>query len=61
MELARFGDDDTRGRRRTFRFALRILMIWAPDGLKTVTDLIGKSSALKLSWVVVEVTMVVAG
>ena len=36
-------------------------MIWAPDGLNTVTDLIGKSSALKLSWVVVEVTMVVAG
>jgi hypothetical protein len=37
-------------------------MIWAPDGLKTVTDLIGKSSALKLNWVVVGgVTMVVAG
>ena len=35
-------------------------MIWAPDGLNTVTDLIGRSSALKLSWVVVVVTMVVA-
>lgn len=37
-------------------------MIWAPDVLKTVTDLIGKSSALKLSWVVAgEVTMMVVG
>jgi hypothetical protein len=36
-------------------------MIWAPDGLKTVTDFIGRSSALKLNWVVGEVIMVVAG
>jgi hypothetical protein len=35
-------------------------MIWAPEGLKTVTDSIGKSSALKLSCVVVgDVTIVV--
>lgn len=45
----------------TLRFALRIRIIWAPDDLKTVTDFIGKSSALKLSWVLVgEVTIVAA-